>query len=225
MTKKILAVALAASLLISCSGVEAAIKLYNSEQKAEYALKDLEATKSSLVDAEANIAALKLELRKANETIIELQNAPQFVVEAPRHYDIDLRAELQTFTYTTCCKYGIPEYYELVLAIMQHESQFVEDAVGPTDDYGLMQINKFNHDWLAEDLGLHDMLDPYQNIKAGVHMLSTYLDKYSDVAAALMCYNMGEPTAEYYWEQGIRSTSYSDSILAIYREYIDIKIE
>ena len=107
---------------------------------------------------------------------------------------------------------------------MQHESNFVDTVVSPTDDYGLMQINKINHKWLAEELGIYNILDPYENIKAGVYMLSNYILKYDDIAAALMCYNMGEPGATDCFERGIRSTSYSDTILTIYREYIDIKI-
>lgn len=229
MTKNTLTVALALALLVSMwRGVDESIEHNASKRTIKDLTKELEASQETIVDltsaldfADAEAASLRLDLDKANA---ELQNTPQIVVEIPRHYDIALPAELQTFTYTTCVEHDIPEYYELVLALMQHESQFVDYVVSSTDDYGLMQINKINHKWLAEDLGLYNMLDPYENIQAGTHILSTYLHKYSDIAAALMCYNMGEATAEYYWEQGIRSTTYSDSILAIYREYIDIKI-
>ena len=138
------------------------------------------------------------------------------------YFDIPLSKELQTYTYDVCEFYEIPEYYELALALMEHESMFVATAIGPTDDYGLMQINKMNHEWLRETLGIKDILNPYENISAGIYILSGYLRKYDDPTQALMCYNMGERGAQRCWTNGIYRTDYSDRILAIYREYIDI---
>lgn len=222
--------------LVSASTLSLMWHCGNAYNKLNESENMLAATESKLAKAEATIvdltkqlnstrveaASLRLDLDIAKETV--LTEVVTEVIETPRHYNVGLPAELQTYTYTVCNEYGIPEYYELMLALMQHESNFVDTVVSSTSDYGLAQINKINHEWLEEELGLTDMLNPYQNIRAGVYFLSTYIHKYDDLAAALMCYNLGEPAATECFKRGVRSTTYSDSILAIYREYIDIKI-
>lgn len=136
------------------------------------------------------------------------------------YLDVPLSHELQKYTYDMCAQYNIPDYYELVIAVMQHESGFNASAISSTNDYGLMQINVCNHKWLANNLGLVDMLDPYQNIHAGVYMLSNLLTKYDSPTKALMCYNLGEAGARRYWNNGVYSTKYSEAILGIYNTYI-----
>lgn len=131
-------------------------------------------------------------------------------------YDLPLSEELQEYTYNTCAEYGVD--YELVLALMDQESTFRVDVVSATNDYGLMQINKCNHAWLKEELGITDFLDPEQNILAGVYILSTF-NNYSDMNKILMAYNMGLGGAMECWQQGIYSTAYSREVLST-RDYI-----
>jgi len=139
---------------------------------------------------------------KAVETINEE------VEQVPTIYDIPLDTELQSYTYDLCVEYGVEEHYPLMLAVMWHESNFNEKVVSRTNDYGLMQINKINHKWLSDKLGITDFLDAKQNIKAGVYMLSTYLLKYEDIDKALMAYNLGETGARRYWNAGKYTTKY-----------------
>ena len=108
-----------------------------------------------------------------------------------------------------CVKYNVEKYYTLFIAQMYHESTFRINLISGTNDYGLMQINKCNHKWLGELLGNNDFLDPYNNIEAGVYMLSSYLHKYNDVEKALVCYNRGESAVK----KGTYSTSYSKGVL------------
>lgn len=129
-------------------------------------------------------------------------------------YNIPLSAALQEYTYNLCVDYCISEHYELVLAMMWHESNYTADVISRTNDYGLMQINKINHDWLSETLGISNFLDPSQNIHAGVYMIAKLIHKYNDTSKALMAYNMGERGAANYWASGIYSTAYSDGIIA-----------
>jgi cell division protein FtsL len=129
-------------------------------------------------------------------------------------YDIPLSAPLQEHTYYLCVEYDIPEHYELVLAMMWHESNYTADVISRTNDYGLMQINKINHEWLSETLGIENFLDPHQNIHAGVYMIAKLIHKYDDTSKALMAYNMGERGAANYWTTGVYSTPYSDGIIA-----------
>ena len=84
---------------------------------------------------------------------------------------------------------------ELVLAIMWRESRFTTDAVNinanGTRDNGIMQINDVNRVWLKENLGIDDLMDPYQNIDAGTAMLSGLADKYG-THKAMLAYQYGE---------------------------------
>lgn len=118
--------------------------------------------------------------------------------------DVPLDTEVQEYVYDLCIQYNI-DYY-LVMALIQHESEFIPEVVSETGDYGLMQINQVNH---KEGI---DYLDPYQNISEGMMMLDYLFTKYTDPALVLMAYNMGETGASKLWEQGIYSTDYVDEI-------------
>ena len=102
----------------------------------------------------------------------------------------------------------------LVIAMIDKESTFRASVVSATDDYGLMQINVINHEWLSEQYGITDFLDPYQNVFCGIKILSGHLENYDgDLSRALMAYNMGAGGARRLWNQGIYSTSYTTYIL------------
>ena len=108
----------------------------------------------------------------------------------------------------------------LVIAMIDRESSFRASVISGTDDYGLMQINTINHGWLSEQYGLTDFLDPYQNVFAGVTILSDHLERYDgDLAKALMAYNMGATGAKRLWNQGIYSTKYTEYILSAMDDY------
>ena len=133
--------------------------------------------------------------------------------EAPTYYDVALSEELQDHLFNECAAYGVEP--RLALAVMQTESGFREHLISSTNDYGLMQINKSNHSWLADEIGVVNFLDPYQNITAGVYMLSRYTDRY-DMTKTLMCYNMGEGGASKAWRKGITETKYSKKVIENY---------
>ena len=120
-----------------------------------------------------------------------------------------LDKQYQDHLYKMCTKYNVEKHYVLFLAQMYHESTFRTDVISETNDYGLMQINIYNHDWLGKKLGNSNFLDPYNNIEAGVYMMSIFLHKYNDVEKALVCYNDGESDVI----NGIHSTSYSKGVL------------
>ena len=145
---------------------------------------------------------------------IEPEPEPTIATE-PEIYNIPLADDLQLYTYNLCEEYGITLHYPLVLAVMGHESRYDEKVISRTNDYGLMQINKVNHNWLREKLSITDFLDAKQNIHAGVYMLSTYLNKYATVNEALMAYNMGEGGARKQWAAGNYSTAYTTKVLNV----------
>lgn len=143
----------------------------------------------------------------------ELENDFVFTTKIP----VTFNEDLQEFTYYLSAAYNID--YSLVLAIISKESGFTPDGISSTNDYGLMQINACNHEWLSEELGITDFLDPYENIKAGLFILRGLFDKYDSASKVLMAYNMGETGASRLWEQGIFETNYSKNVLAAQQEF------
>lgn len=131
--------------------------------------------------------------------------------EAPV-YDIPLDAGLQKYTFDTCVEYGIEEHYELILAIMWRESNFDINAVSSTNDYGIMQINACNHSALKKKLKFVDIMEPENNIEAGIYLISCMLKKYGR-HEALMAYNMGEAGARRQWRRGNYTSRYSRDII------------
>lgn len=136
----------------------------------------------------------------------------------PRYFNVAMPEELQSYIWSLCRDYGIEDYYELVYALIQHESNFDAAAISRSKDYGLMQINVCNHEYLQNELGIVDFLDPYQNVHGGIYLLAQLLHKY-DVPDALMAYNMGENGASKLWQRGIHETSYTNQVLAYYSQF------
>lgn len=124
------------------------------------------------------------------------------------NYETTLDYELQDYLYETCKKYGVEEHYELLMAQMYNESRFNPNVISKTHDWGIMQINECNHEWLSKTLGITNFLDPYQSIECGVYMMSGYLKKYP-VETALVAYNAGESKVR----NGVTSTKYSKRVL------------
>lgn len=131
---------------------------------------------------------------------------------ATRIYDIPLSRKLQNYTFYLCKENGLD--YEMLLAIMDQESDYRERVISKTNDYGIMQINKTNHGWLEKELGITDFLDPEQNIRAGVRMIAGLTGKYQDPHQVLMAYNLGDAGAKRLWDQGKTTSEYSRSIMA-----------
>lgn len=138
---------------------------------------------------------------------VEPENESRYVI-----YDIQIPEDLQHYTQDVCEEYGVS--YPLVIAIMKKESEFLPDAVSATNDYGIMQINGGNHEWLEKTLGVTDWFDPRQNILAGIYILSQF-NEYEDVHQILMSYNCGPSGAKKLWAEGVYHTAYSRSVVEI----------
>ena len=132
--------------------------------------------------------------------------------QAVRIYDIPLAEELQEYTYNLCQKNDLD--YEFTLAVMEQESDYREKVISRTNDYGIMQINQVNHEWLKEKLGIEDFLDAKQNIQAGIYMLTDLTTRYEDPHKALMAYNAGEAGAKRHWDKGTTTSGYSREVMA-----------
>lgn len=132
-------------------------------------------------------------------------------------FDCGLSEELQEYTYYLCEAYYID--FDFAMALMFTESSYKADIISTSGDYGLMQINKCNHESLSSMLGISDFTEPYGNIRAGLFILRELFEKYDEPALVCMAYNMGEYGASVLWEQGIYETSYSNKVLSKADEY------
>lgn len=135
-------------------------------------------------------------------------------------FDIPLSDSLQRYIYEICADEGVP--VTLALAMIEHESGFNTEVISSTDDYGLMQINAINHEWLEEKYRVADFLNPYQNAFCGITIIGSYIEKYGDYGKALMAYNMGDYGAQKAWENGVTSSSYSTTILDLMQKYEEV---
>ena len=127
--------------------------------------------------------------------------------------DVDMDEDLQEYVFNLCYCYNID--WTLVMALIEKESQYQSNVVSKTDDYGLMQINKSNFEWLTDVTGVTDFLNEKDNIRCGVFVLRKLFEKYDDPCKVLMAYNMGENGAGKLWDMGIYQTEYSQDVLTI----------
>lgn len=129
-----------------------------------------------------------------------------------------LSYELQEVMQDCCEHYEVP--YALALAIAEVETHFDPDAVSATGDYGLMQINSVNHEWLLEK-GL-DPMTHAGNIEAGIYIISQYLQSYGEPELALMAYNCGPGGARKLWDAGTYQTDYSRKVMTAFEYWTSV---
>lgn len=137
-------------------------------------------------------------------------------VEVSEFYipEIPLSQELQAYTYQQCQEKQVS--YELVLAMMYHESNYDPSAVryyeDGSSDSGIMQINSINSQSLYDLYGITDLQDPYENILAGVSIISGFVHEYGE-HDGLMAYNMGVGGYQNAIANGTYTTTYVQNIL------------
>lgn len=135
--------------------------------------------------------------------------------------DIPLSDDLKNFIYEKCNTDD--RLYLLIISIIEQESNFQANVIGVDGhDYGLMQIRDINHQWLQEELGEKDFLDPYDNVECGIYIVKQFWDEYEEENLVLMCYNLGEGGAQQKWNQGVYSTEYTRIILERYEKYKEL---
>ena len=121
---------------------------------------------------------------------------PVDITEQAPLYDVPLSADLQEHIRQLCDDYGVD--MPLVLAIIGQESNYRSDAVGDNgNSLGLMQIQPRWHQARMDDLGVTDLLDPYQNVTVGIDLLAELIET-GGTRWAIMAYNAGAETADYY---------------------------
>lgn len=150
-------------------------------------------------------------LLKLERVVGELENETYYMYEFENqvYYDIALSKDLQEYTFVQCIKYDVDPI--LAFAVMKVESGYNENAVSESGDYGIMQINESNYEWLSKEFGNIDLLNAEDNIKCGVYMLSRI--KPEDVHQKLMVYNLGGSQAKAMWSNGTYNTKYTNKVV------------
>lgn len=123
-------------------------------------------------------------------------------------YDVPLTAEKQLYAVQIAEEFDIP--VELIFGVMYVESRYHETSVSRNGKcIGIMQIASGHLTKLNSMYGITDLLDYYQNVKAGAYYLSYYYSMYGgDVNKTLMCYHYGGGGAKRQWEKGNTEDAY-----------------
>lgn len=175
--------------------------------------------KTQLENAKNELQSQKDNNTNLTENLVQYsatRNVEEFVYDP----DISLSKDLQEYAYSKCKESGLE--YPVFLALMRTESSFNANVVSKTNDYGLCQINKGNHNWMRTIFGENwDPLDPYDNIDASIYMLVNYANSYncSNYHILLMNYNMGHGNAVNCFNNGIYSSKYSRTVMSRAKEY------
>lgn len=143
---------------------------------------------------------------------VQSEPEPQSDALMDRVYDVPLDGDVQEYILELCDQYDMDPV--LVLAMMYVETRFDPAAVSKTGDYGLMQINKVNHEGYRKILGITDFLDAKQGALAGIYMLWDLREHYGcdTENKILMAYNRGIGGAKKLWKQGIYSNTYTEEV-------------
>lgn len=128
-------------------------------------------------------------------------------------YDVPLSNEVQRYIFNVSDYYGIEP--SLIVAIIEKESSYNEAAIGDGgESYGLMQVQGRVWSVRMDELGVTDLLNPYENIAIGVDILAAHLEQGLGVEWALMAYNGGVSYANKMTAEG-KVSKYAQSVLEI----------
>ena len=184
-------------------------------------VRDVNDVKADVEQSGIQLSELKTQQKATSERIeaLEIHTSNYATVQAKEPYkrDIPLSDELQEYTYQTAQKYNVD--YDLILAIMQTESQFTNTISDNGEDIGLSQINVINAEWLYKEYGLYNLMDEHQNIEACAVILSKLSDKFDSENEVVMAYNLGEGKAQKYIKSG-KITEYTEKV---YKNMKEIK--
>ena len=126
---------------MACLVVSASIVVGSAYTLNQYHKKSVQALQSDIDKLNQQVSELTTRnqdlsaaLQKSNEKLGLFVDDTEVRAAEPTYYDIPLSKDLQLYTYNRCVEYGIPEHYELVLAMMWQESNYTANLISPTDD-------------------------------------------------------------------------------------------
>lgn len=140
-----------------------------AEQEAQAKLK-AEAVAKAKAEEDAKAERIRVAKVKAK------QKEEKIAKEGFYNRNIPLPKEQQAFLYKKVKERNLN--FAEVLAFIKVESDFNPNARS-SSSYGLLQINRVNHDMLSRKLGTANTpLDPYVNIEWGTYMIADLYDMY-----------------------------------------------
>lgn len=132
------------------------------------------------------------------------------------YFDVPLDHKLQDHIFALCEEKCIDP--AIIIAMIDKESKFDIDIIGDKGkSYGLMQIQPRWHKERMEELGVTDLLDPYQNVTVGIDILAELLESGKSLEWALMAYNGGHSYANRLTAEG-RLSTYASTVIEIASE-------
>lgn len=165
----------------------------------------------NIAEMQADMTAARLAADAAHEALMDEQRAQlEARYEGFTLLDIPLDEWTQRETFAWCKEAGVP--FEVLMSLIEVESEFNPKAISKTNDHGLAQINACNLAWLRE-YGITDIYDPLQNVHACLLILGPLWEKY-EPHKALMAYQYGEAGARRKWAAGQETSRHSRKVLA-----------
>lgn len=180
------------------------LPLTKNVQKDETTTSKKVVSKVTSVKEEEKVVAKAVANNKAKAS----QTSSEKEGEKVAYGNVPLDGQLQNKIKKFAESKGIP--VTLVYAVMAQESKFNTKEISKTHDYGIMQINRSNFDWLTEDLKKEYDIDftwsnPYENAVAGIHYLALIKGSWEGkvgedelIPTVLLSYNMGTGNANKY---------------------------
>lgn len=139
-------------------------------------------------------------------------------------------SEYKDYVFEKSLQNGVDPY--IVFGIIYNESRYQEDAThlnaNGTTDYGLMQINEVNFEYLHNTIGIESMdelLNPYKNIDSGIELLRYHTDLANDSQIGLIGFQSGAGTMAKLVNSGIYETDVQQQVLGYASEYRKTYIE
>lgn len=142
----------------------------------------------------------------------EPYSEPETLEPIRKYYDVPLTENLQEHIFLTCEDYGVDP--EVIFSIIETESNYEAYTVGDNgESFGLMQIQPRWNEERMERLKCDDLLDPYQNIRVGIDLISEYNEYGKPLEFVLMAYNGGISYAFEKDRNGI-ITNYANTVMS-----------
>lgn len=132
--------------------------------------------------------------------------------------------DLKFFTQAVCDEYGVD--YSLTLGVIYNESRFQSSLThvnsNGTTDYGLMQVNEVNFDYLHDTLGINSMcelLDDRTGIRCGIQLLAYHKQYTQNDSSALLRYQIGAGKYKKYISSGRYTNQTHQRVLTYQSEF------
>jgi hypothetical protein len=128
-----------------------------------------------------------------------------------KYYDVPLSEDLQSYIFELCESYGVDP--SIIVAMIYRESTFKASAVGDNgNSFGLMQIQPRWFQQRMAELGITDLLDPYQNVTLGIDYVAELMASGKSIQWVLMAYNGGPVYADQKAAEGV-VTEYAETVI------------